>query len=269
MLGKRGSKSRPSDGDAATEGNIPKDPPSPSQQRGKHHHLITPPSAKSGGVPNPTTEYLEQAALPPTNPLSEPQPLLVVLDLNGTVIYRKGHKQGSGQFALRPFAKEFLELCLTRHRLVIWSSARPETVRAICAQLFSRFDRKRILAIWARDRFGLTKADYNLRTQCYKRLTRIWADQGIAAGHPHAAKGGRWSQVNTVLIDDSIEKARSEPHNAVTLPEFNGDVDEKPLVLEFVAEYLQTLSLQNDVSAYIRAKPFAVEVHQDEPVPAS
>ncbi|KAH6626837.1 hypothetical protein B0J18DRAFT_396132 [Chaetomium sp. MPI-SDFR-AT-0129] len=268
MLGKSGSKSRPGDGDAATEGNIPKEPSSPSQQRGKRD-LITPPSAQSGGVPDPTAEYLEQAALPPANPLSKPQPLLVVLDLNGTVIYRKGHKKGSGQFSLRPFAQTFLELCLDRHHLVIWSSARPETVRAICAQLFSRVHRKRILAIWARDRFGLTTADYNLRTQCYKRLTRVWADPVIAGGHPRAAKGGRWSQANTVLIDDSIEKARSEPHNAVTLPEFNGNVDEKPLVLELVAEYLQTLALQKDVSAYIRAQPFAVKGQREESVPAS
>ncbi|KAK4148227.1 HAD-like domain-containing protein [Dichotomopilus funicola] len=268
MLGKSGSKSRPGDGDAATEGNIPKEPSSPSQQRGKRD-LITPPSAQSGGVPDPTAEYLEQAALPPANPLSKPQPLLVVLDLNGTVIYRKGHKKGSGQFSLRPFAQTFLELCLDRHHLVIWSSARPETVQAICTQLFSRVHRKRILAIWARDRFGLTTADYNLRTQCYKRLTRVWADPVIAGGHPRAAKGGRWSQANTVLIDDSIEKARSEPHNAVTLPEFNGNVDEKPLVLELVAEYLQTLALQKDVSAYIRAQPFAVKGQREESVPAS
>jgi hypothetical protein len=69
-----------------------------------------------------------------------------------------------------------------------------------------------------------------------------------------------------VLIDDSAEKARSEPHNAVTLPEFVGDLNETPQVLPLVEEYLDALALQMDISTYVRARPFSVLGGGSEPV---
>jgi hypothetical protein len=80
-----------------------------------------------------------------------------------------------------------------------------------------------------------------------------------------------WDQGNTVLIDDSVEKARSEPHNAVTLPEFAGDLNEAPQVLPLVEQYLEALAWQMDNSTYIRTKPFTIggeqpgTVVQEEP----
>ncbi|KAK3364831.1 hypothetical protein B0T24DRAFT_490919, partial [Lasiosphaeria ovina] len=46
------------------------------------------PSAQSGGIPNPTEEYLSRASGVPA-----PQPMLVVIDLNGTLLYRPSKKQ--------------------------------------------------------------------------------------------------------------------------------------------------------------------------------
>lgn len=115
-------------------------------------------------------------------------------------------------------------------------------------------DLRQVVAVWGRNKFNLTPADYNARTQCYKRLTTLWNDPVVRASYPH--QGGCWNQGNTVLIDDSAEKARSEPHNAITLPEFTGDMNEGMDVLPSVHDYLNELCYQEDVSAYMRANPF-------------
>lgn len=218
---------------------------------------ISPPSAASGGVPEPTPAYLLRASFLPL-PSPAPRPLLVVIDLNGTLLYRPD-KRSPSRFVERPLARSFLERCLDSplRRVVIWSSARPENVARMCRQLLSPDYLGRVVAVWGRDRFGLSPADYNRRTQCYKRLTRLWSDPVVAACHPD---GAPWNQGNTVLIDDSAEKARSEPYNAVTLPEFAGDVDERPQVLALVQDYLDTLAWQMDISTYIRARPFSVAI---------
>ncbi|KAL2025137.1 hypothetical protein VTK56DRAFT_139 [Thermocarpiscus australiensis] len=227
----------------------PRSPPSPQRD------AISAPSAASGGIPEPTSAYLLRASfLPLTAPA--PRPILVVIDLNGTLLYRPS-KRFPSKFVERPLAREFLRSCIDKHRVVIWSSARPDNVRRMCAQLLPREYLARVVAVWGRDRFGLSDADYNRRTQCYKRLTRLWSDPVVAASHP---RGGVWNQGNTVLIDDSAEKARSEPHNAITLPEFAGDRNERPPVLSLVQEYLDTLTSQMDVSTYIRARPFNVRM---------
>jgi hypothetical protein len=143
--------------------------------------------------------------------------------------------------------------------VVIWSSAREANVMGMCQQLLSAEQLTRVVAVWARDRFGLSREDYNSRVQCYKRLTRIWADQAIQDTHPVASDlEAGWHQGNTVLIDDSAEKARSEPYNAIQIPEFQGNSKESPEILPLVHDYLNELAWQEDVSRYIRAQPFEV-----------
>ncbi|KAL2268542.1 hypothetical protein VTJ83DRAFT_3388 [Remersonia thermophila] len=235
--------------------STPAAPRPPSEPR---RDPITAPSAASGGVPSPTRAYLTQSLQPPST-LPAPKTLLVVIDLNGTLLHRPNRRTAPSRFVERPGARQFLARCLARHRVVIWSSARPNNVRLMCAQLFSPQQlRDEVVAVWGRDRFGLSPDDYNRRTQCYKRLSRLWEDPAVASSHPRAREGVTWGQADTVLIDDSAEKARSEPHNAVTLPEFVGDRGEKPLVLPLVEAYLDELAWQKDVSGYIRVHPFAV-----------
>jgi hypothetical protein len=58
------------------------------------------------------------------------------------------------------------------------------------------------------------------------------------------------------LIDDSLEKGRSEPFNLVEIPEFFGDEMEIGEFLPQVHDFLNHLSMQSNVSACIRAQPF-------------
>lgn len=218
---------------------------------------ITAPSKASGGVPNPTSSYLARASFLPQR-RAEPGPLLVVIDLNGTILFRPDRRK-SQNFRRRPHADTFVSYCVETFWVVFWSSARPENVRRMVETLVSPAQLDKVVAVWGRDRFGLTPDDYNARTQCYKRLTALWDDPVVRASFPADRPGyeGRcWDQGNTVLIDDSVEKARSEPHNAITIPEFTGDMNESFDILPKVHDYLNELCFQEDVSTYVRANPF-------------
>lgn len=218
---------------------------------------ITAPSAASGGIPDPTPAYTIRASFLPKR-REYPGPLLVVIDLNGTLLHRPDRRHGS-RFQARQHAETFVNYCVETFWVVIWSSARPENVRRMVDQLLTPESRRQVVAVWGRDRFGLTEADYNARTQCYKRLTTLWDDPLVKSAYPRTRpgfEGGFWNQSNTVLIDDSAEKARSEPHNAITLPSFTGGADVAADVLPSVHDYLNELCYQEDVSAYMRANPF-------------
>ena len=68
---------------------------------------------------------------------------------------------------------------------------------------------------------------------------------------------GGWDQRNTVLFDDTDEKAKAQPHNLVCVPEYDGSLAmEGDRVLEQCMEYLETLKWKDNVSAYMRESPF-------------
>ncbi|KAI4595001.1 hypothetical protein KJ359_007252 [Pestalotiopsis sp. 9143b] len=212
------------------------------------------PGPQSGGVPNPSPAYIAQSAGAPSQ-LDVPRRILVVMDLNGTLLHRPNARKSSS-FVERPYTRTFLQYCLQTFVVAIWSSAKPENVDRMVPQIVSDADRQRLVAVWGRDTLGLSVEDYNNRVQCYKRLERVWGDARVAASHPEAHLGKRWDQTNTVLIDDSKEKARSQPYNIIQLPGFEGDVNEAGYVLPQVHNYLNELAFQSDISSFIREKPF-------------
>lgn len=232
-------------------------PQTPPSTNSRHRLEITPPSAASGGIPDPTAGYLIRSSVAPRR-RDCPGPLLVVIDLNGTLLHRP---KANATFQRRAHADIFLNYCIRTFWVVIWSSAKPDNVTRMVAQLLPERDvRRQVVAVWARDKFGLSRGDYDKRTQCYKRLTRLWDDPEIQRVFPvDDWPGRRWDQGNTVLIDDSAEKARSEPYNAVTLPEFTGGAcDGNVEVLPKVHDYLNELCYHEDASAFMRANPFDV-----------
>lgn len=177
------------------------------------------------------------------------------MDLNGTLLFRPSKRRPS-HFVARPHARVFMDYLLSNFTVAVWSSARPENVNKMVTSLLTPAQRAQCQVIWGRDRFGLSLEDYDSRVQCYKRLTRVWSDPGIMGAHPQARRGGRWDQSNTVLVDDSSEKARSEPHNLLQIPEYGGPKNELPHVLPQVHDYINELSYQADISRYIRENPF-------------
>ena len=207
-------------------------------------------------APPPTTAYLSLSSSPKT--LSTPQRLLLVLDLNGTLVYRS---LGSTVYKPRPWLSQFLDYCIANHTVLVWSSAMPRNVVALCNSMFRPEQRKMVLGIWARNTLGLTPQQYRSRVQVYKRLDRIWDDPKIALKHPESHLGARWTQKNTLLIDDSIMKASAQPYNLVQIPEFTNDSQEKKGknredFLGQVVAYLEEARKWDNVSAFVRERKF-------------
>ena len=207
--------------------------------------------------PSPSPSYMSTSSLPPVR-LSSPQPILLVLDLNGTLVYRR---KGSSTGIPRPSLKQFLNHCLSHHKLLIWSSARPQNVQPLCRTLFSPPGRyKKLVGVWGRDRFGLTAAQYQGKVQVYKDLEVVWKDGVVQASHPDHDNGGRWHQGNTLLLEDNQEKARAQPHNLVEVPEYikGGGQEGGQEVLAQVMGWIEEARWYADVSSWARTTPFQV-----------
>ena len=213
--------------------------------------------AKPLPILKPTNAYLTLASRQ-TFRLHHPQCLLLVLDLNGTLLHRK---VGSSNYTPRPFLPEFLNYCLSNHKVLIWSSATPKNVSAICARLFTTEQRTALLGEWARDTFGLNADQYAQKTQVYKGLDRIWANEKVQHTHHRSNMGGRWDQHNTLLLDDSVLKAIAQPHNLVQMPEFTKSGDSKAGndVLGQVTSYLEEARMWDNVSSFVKTSRFKAE----------
>lgn len=226
-------------------------------------------------MPLPSPSYLQAATQLPQE-TNDPQPLLIVSDLNGTLILRK--KQ-SGIFQTRPTLSDFLEFLRSsltanrdltgwHHRFMIWTSSQPHTVSKIVPRLLTPAERENTVAMWARDRLGLTSEQYQGKVPSYKDLRTIWSDETIQRTHPFYNWGGRWNQTNTLLLDDSAYKASAQPYNFVEVPELTAESFKResrqgngvPIsVLAQVAWYIQDASMHLDVSAFVRTRPFIID----------
>ncbi|KAL5376745.1 hypothetical protein DPSP01_010290 [Paraphaeosphaeria sporulosa] len=203
-------------------------------------------------APIPTPKYLMQAALQAEVRIP-PSRKLVILDLNGTLIYRPNSRKQPRKMIARPFLQQFLAYLFDNFVVMVWSSAKPENV-SVLVEIGLGDYRHRLIACWGRDTLGLDPKHYSMNVQCYKNLTRIWASNEIQ----RPEFGGRFDQRNTVLIDDSSLKAAAQPHNLLEIPEFKGVEADTPVqdVLAEVVGYLEVLKMQEDVSKFIHKDPF-------------
>lgn len=209
-------------------------------KKGRHgdQKIMTP-------APPPLPEYLEQARLAPKF-TDSPSTILVILDLNGTLLYRPSRK--ATKMIERPFLQPFLRYLFQNFKVMVWSSARPENVASLVNQCLDDDLRSLLVARLDRKSFGLSAAHYGQNVQVYKNLQIVWGNTDIQLHHPEHEKGGRFGQHNTVLIDDSVLKANAQPHNLLQITEFSATPAEmKGDVLREVAGYLETLRYQEDV----------------------
>jgi len=213
-------------------------------------------------VPNP--DYLRRISL---GYKPSPQaPLLIILDLNGVLIYRR--RGGSKtSFEPRPDLDKFLNYLFARHHVMVWSSGVSKYVTKICQDLFTADQFDSLIGIWARDKLRLTPAASAQNVQVYKQLRWVWEDKDLrkkaSMGTPlceGAVTGGVYAQENTVLIDDSLKKAAAEPHNLLQVDEFKGVKEQEgkgvDKTLMRVVHYLEKLDRVTNVSAYMKENPF-------------
>ncbi len=217
--------------------------------------------APSLPVPVPTAEYMQKSQQP-SQTLSAPTELLIVLDLNGTLLCRKRNKGNSGSQTphLRPGLALFLEDLFASFQVLVWTSARPENAHLMVDAAFTEEQKNRLLAIWGRDTLGLTAAQYNGEVQIYKKLEAIWD-----SGFHREDKAICWDQTNTVLLDDSATKALAQPYNHILIPEYLDTKEQKAndTVLPQVMDYLEKLKWQSNVSSYMRQEPCRVDIRTE------
>ncbi|CAI6329221.1 unnamed protein product [Periconia digitata] len=207
-------------------------------------------------APLPSNQYLAQALCTPEVHIP-PERKLVILDLNGTLIYRPDSRKKPKKLISRPNLPWFLQYLFENFDVMIWSSAKPENVKAL-VEIGLREFRFRLVAEWARDTLGLRPEHYHKRVQCYKNLNLVWASGAIQRHAQLRGPGRCYDQRNTILIDDSALKASAQPYNLVEIPEFQGEVIKQDILGE-VAGYLELLKMQQDVSKFIKREPFRAD----------
>ncbi|KAL1410202.1 hypothetical protein Q8F55_004207 [Vanrija albida] len=172
----------------------------------------------------------------------EPTPKLLVLDLNGALVYRTAHTGAARKAYPRPFLNCFLQYVFLPEpeggprpwEVFVWSSAQPHNVRHMVETTFgerwiegvwteedrlSKVEREqrgegRLLGVWARDKMNLGN-DYNRKVQTTKDLRKV-GDHFI-----YDLNDSRFDESNMVLLDDSPLKAVYQPWSQIVIPEFD------------------------------------------------
>ncbi|KAF3003034.1 hypothetical protein E8E13_006644 [Curvularia kusanoi] len=236
----------------------------PAKLKQKHHTVAPTGRSKERKImlppPAPTKAYMAQAAEDPST-IEPSGRILVILDLNGTLLYRPNRNVKT--MIARPFLGPFLRYLFANFAVMVWSSARPENVSSLVQQSLEEDLRKSLVAQLARDAFNLKPEHYSANVQVYKNLELVWKRDEIQRQHPDYEKGGRFGQHNTVLIDDSMLKASAQPFNLLLISEFSATPQQlQEDKLRDVAGYLDVLRTQHDVSKFMKREPFRHDLNK-------
>lgn len=113
----------------------------------------------------PSDSYFSQSIIP-SNRLASPSQKLLVLDLNGTLVFRPPPKPSKMQREIlpRPYMLAFAQF-IARHptiQTMIWSSAWLHNVMKMVDAAFGNGPegKCRLIHIWARDTLGLSQAEF-------------------------------------------------------------------------------------------------------------
>ncbi|RXK41456.1 hypothetical protein M231_01363 [Tremella mesenterica] len=180
----------------------------PGSQSPRRHWSSTPPPFNPELPPPDYLELSSKAALKKSFVI----PKVLVLDLNGALVYRTPTNRKKGH--PRPYLSNFLSYLFepdpipddTEHdgdgllpvrpwEVFVWSSAQPHNVRGMVTEAFGKKwsrgvwgwdleggkeqERRfvagegRLLDVWARDKMGLTDVEYRRRVQTFKDLRKV------------------------------------------------------------------------------------------------
>ncbi|CAG8534951.1 14131_t:CDS:1 [Funneliformis caledonium] len=137
---------------------------------------------------------------------------------------------------------------------MIWSTSRPENVDKMVNLIFGD-QKEKLVAVWARDKFGFTNEEYERDTKAIKDLDIIWKALNSQTESPTKFM---LDPTNTILIDDSRYKTQLQPFNAIHPRGFDrervregGDSE-----LTMIIKYLEVVKHQSNVAAYMKDNPF-------------
>ncbi|CAE6451795.1 unnamed protein product [Rhizoctonia solani] len=168
--------------------------------------------------------------LPALPSFSAAKRCLLVLDLNGTLLHRRRTNSGhTSHVYVRPYLGPFLQYITHQSaslNVAVWSSARRTNVdlmvdRAWTGQrpgiVLAREDMQLTDRQFMRAyRHGTFHPDHNVRTT--KDLRQLWLR--LAQAQTQTQSGVIHGPMDTILLDDSIHKARLQPNNHLALPTY-------------------------------------------------
>ncbi len=190
--------------------------------------------------------------MPPPKMQDLPCGKLAVLDLNGTILFRnmidreRDTTTASSKPELRPDLERFLRYLFRNYAVMVWSSATPKNVDAMVRSCFSLLQERAVKTIWARDRLGLQKRQYYLKTKVAKDLCKVWSDAKLA-------RCGIWSPENPVMIQDDRIEDLLQRLNVIRIPKYGRNAFERSndKTLVRLIAYLDLLRNEPDVRSYI------------------
>jgi len=142
---------------------------------------------------------------------------------------------------------------------MVWTSAKLSNAVPLVEAVFGDMQ-DQLVGVWGREMIiDPNHNDFTRNVQVFKDLRVIWEDDDINDICAPMCGPQGLNHTNTILIDDTPEKAESQPFNLVSIPEFGGQLPEPYRgrnVLEQVTGYLEELKRQKDVTRFIHKYPF-------------
>ncbi|XP_061990837.1 uncharacterized protein LOC133709191 [Rosa rugosa] len=199
---------------------------------------------------------------------------LLVFDLNGLLVYRvyrsnkpefPSDRTPDGRFGnhlvfKRPFAEEFVQFCLERFEIGIWSSALEKNVDAVLDCMMAN-QRNRLLFVWGQSQCtdsGFKSLEKRMKPLFFKELKKVWYHFG-----------GKYSECDTLLIDDQPYKALLNPaHTGIFLESYNPDNASDNLLDPNgqLGVYLDGLAAATNAQVYVKENPIGVAaISSDHP----
>jgi hypothetical protein len=205
-----------------------------------------------------------------TDEAVERVPIVTILDLNGVLLERLGQepknrtaRSAASEFRqnshtlnrrrvwIRPHHAEFIRYLSRRYTIGVWSSATFATVQGLLDIVLEGTGVRRESLIFVRDRTECPHDKANGGFATIKPLRAIWTDK-------------RYKELckptNTIILDDSPDKARENPSSAILVPEYtslNMAIDyNSDETLLWTAMYLESIHSEGicvDVRSQLRA----------------
>ncbi|CAH9084393.1 unnamed protein product [Cuscuta europaea] len=191
---------------------------------------------------------------------------LVVMDINGILAIAVRYPVPGGAsfpgrwtIAKRPFCEDFLHFCFERFDVGIWTSrAKADYLDQIVDYLLGNM-KKKLLFVWDWSycsRTGFMTPENRYKPLLCKELKKIWENDW--PNQPSVK--GYYNESNTLLVDDSPNKALLNPSHTAIFPH---SYTESTMMNDQslgpggdLREYLEGLAGAEDVRTYVQDHPF-------------
>lgn len=165
------------------------------------------------------------------------QRTLLVLDLDETLLYAtterlaapEAFKVGPYYAHLRPHLQSFIEFCLDRFNVAVWTSSSADYATAVTTQIFGSLERLEF--VWSRSRCT-SRYDGDAHEQYWVKDLKKVRRLGYALER-------------VIIVDDTAQKHERNYGNLVRVRPFEGQPDDDELF--HLARYLESLADVDDV----------------------